>query len=99
MKCPACSSNKILSMIVWIAVPYWHIVCPDCGTMIKPRKTGIVRFSTYILALPAGIMAALGMLGLYWNTGLFLTICVFTLALDYIIDMKYIQLSPIHKNR
>jgi len=73
-------------------VPYWQIHCPSCGSVFKPEKAGIARFSTCLLALPAGIMIVYGVFGFYWNTMLFLAICIITLALDYLIDMKYVRL-------
>ena len=93
MKCPACLSDKISPWLVWIATPYWNIQCPGCGSVFKPEKTGIARFSTCLLALLAGIMIVSGIFSFYWNTMLFLAICVVTLTLDYFTDMKYIQLS------
>ena len=92
MKCPVCPCDRITSWIVWMGVPYWHIHCPDCEVEIKLEKNGTAQYSTYMLALPAGIMIILGVFGIYWNTTVFLLICIFSLALDYFIDMKYIQL-------
>ncbi len=97
MKCPACLSDRISSFTVWIGAPYWHIHCSGCRSVFKPEKAGIVRFSTYLLALPAGIMIFFGVFGFYWNMLLFLITCVITLTLDYCIDMKYIQLLPENK--
>jgi len=61
--------------------------------VFKPEKGGIARFSTYLLALPAGIMIVFSVFGLYWNAALFLATCIITLVLDYLIDKKYIHLQ------
>jgi len=93
MNCPACGSGKLSSWTVWVAVPYWQIYCPDCGAECRPEKTGVARFSTFLLALPAGTVLTLGVVGIYWNTVVFLLICLSSLALDYFIDMKLVRLS------
>jgi len=93
MKCPECDNNAIPFVRAWLAGPLFHIDCPGCHARLKVYKTGLSRFSSYVIGVSIGILIILWKYDVYWNPTVFVLAAVLLLILDFFIDRKFMILK------
>jgi len=60
---------------------------------LKIRKKGFGKISSYLLAGPSGILIALGIAGIYWNTCLLIVLAILAFVIDYFLDKNLVELE------
>lgn len=92
MKCPACLRGNIPMIKVWFFVPYFRITCKDCDAKLRVRKSGVGKFSSFILGVPLGLLVGCGFTGVFWRLDLFLVATAIIFLTDFLIDVRYAKL-------
>jgi hypothetical protein len=83
LRCPLCDSEMCGFAQLWFSAPLGKYRCPNCEAQFKARKTGWIRFTSYLLGASAWIFILPVLLGMSrWLLAGLLAI-LFT---DYLID-------------
>jgi hypothetical protein len=85
-KCPSCGFDLSSFLKVWFTAPIKRFKCEKCGDSFKLKKTGRIKYTSYLIGL---FVAALVILVLEKIVTPMLLLAILPiLALDYFIDRK-----------
>ena len=88
IKCPACGSQLCSFTKLWLtANPFKKIRCKQCGKQFKATKTGIIKYSSYLIGLLVGILL-ITVLEEIIPVWALIGIIPF-IVIDYILDSKF----------
>ena len=93
VKCPECDDNSIPFVKAWLASPWFRLRCPRCRAKLKVHKTGLSRFSSYVVGISIGVLIGLGISDVYWSPIIFASATILLLTLDFFIDRKFVALK------
>jgi hypothetical protein len=93
VKCPECGNNTIPFVKAWMAGPLFRFNCPGCHMKLKVHKASISRFSSIFIGVLIGALISLWILNICRNPAVFVPAAALLVALDILIDRKFIVLK------
>lgn len=106
LACPHCGTHRISYLTIYAYGGVIPVRCKSCRVLLKARKHGFGKISSFILALPCGSAAAALLAGNYFYSDfwfglvsalMFLLLLAGTLVADYFVDRVYFELYVVKK--
>ena len=93
MKCPACNTDSIPFLKIWLKSGFGVYNCKHCGATLRIKKQPLLAVISFFLGAFAASVV------LYFHSWLiFFIVLIICLAIDAVMDIKFWHLIEIQKD-